>query len=108
MSPFPPRRAEGQGHAIRDQFAADVPHTVTDLTAATQRPIAEAALAKPATAAAWRAIPPGASSPPPTATSPGRTAFHVRTRPAHTIEVDASRAGARTARSVTDALTERG
>ncbi|WP_406274064.1 alpha/beta hydrolase [Actinacidiphila glaucinigra] len=43
--------------AFHDQFAADVPHTVTDLMAATQRPIAAAALEEPATADAWRAIP---------------------------------------------------
>lgn len=42
---------------FHDQFAADVPHTVTDLMAATQRPIAAAALEEPATADAWRAIP---------------------------------------------------
>jgi pimeloyl-ACP methyl ester carboxylesterase len=38
-------------------FAADVPRDVADLMGATQRPIAAAALAEPATRTAWRTIP---------------------------------------------------
>ncbi|WSY64650.1 alpha/beta hydrolase [Nocardia sp. NBC_00881] len=39
------------------QFAADVPAETAELMAATQRPVALAALQEPATAAAWRTIP---------------------------------------------------
>lgn len=43
--------------AFRHQFAADVAAGQAALMAATQRPIAQAALAEQATAAAWRTIP---------------------------------------------------
>ena len=39
------------------QFAADVPASQSRLDAATQRPVAEAALAEPSGAPAWKAIP---------------------------------------------------
>jgi len=39
------------------QFAADVPADQAALLAATQRPVTQAALAEPATAAAWKALP---------------------------------------------------
>jgi pimeloyl-ACP methyl ester carboxylesterase len=42
---------------FHDQFAADVPTSVTDLMAATQRPIAASALEEKATEAAWKTIP---------------------------------------------------
>ncbi|MDA2891450.1 alpha/beta hydrolase [Mycolicibacterium sp. BiH015] len=42
---------------FRRVFAADVAPEITDLMAATQRPITEAALNEPATAAAWKTIP---------------------------------------------------
>jgi pimeloyl-ACP methyl ester carboxylesterase len=42
---------------FHDQFAADVPRRVTDLMAATQRPVAASALEEKATAPAWKAIP---------------------------------------------------
>ncbi|MGQ5640938.1 MULTISPECIES: alpha/beta fold hydrolase [unclassified Streptomyces] len=42
---------------FHDQFAADVPRSVTDLMAATQRPVAASALAEKATTTAWKAIP---------------------------------------------------
>ncbi|MEV7326144.1 alpha/beta hydrolase [Streptomyces sp. NPDC093970] len=42
---------------FHDQFAADVPQPVTDLMAATQRPIAASALEEGAGAAAWHSIP---------------------------------------------------
>ncbi|GHJ08694.1 alpha/beta hydrolase [Micromonospora humidisoli] len=41
---------------FRRVFAADVPRQVTDLMAATQRPITSAALDEPATRTAWRSI----------------------------------------------------
>ncbi|MEU6347273.1 alpha/beta hydrolase [Streptomyces sp. NPDC046977] len=43
--------------AFHDQFAADVARPVTDLMAATQRPVAASALEEAATASAWRTIP---------------------------------------------------
>ena len=42
---------------FRHQFAADVPADQAALMAATQRPIAQAALTEPATVAAWQSIP---------------------------------------------------
>ncbi|MFJ7075615.1 alpha/beta fold hydrolase [Streptomyces sp. NPDC098781] len=42
---------------FHDQFAADVPESVTDLMAATQRPVAASALEEKATEAAWKTIP---------------------------------------------------
>ncbi|GAA3794530.1 alpha/beta fold hydrolase [Streptomyces chiangmaiensis] len=42
---------------FHDQFAADVPTPVTDLMAATQRPVAASALEEKATQAAWKTIP---------------------------------------------------
>ncbi|MDM0026372.1 alpha/beta fold hydrolase [Variovorax saccharolyticus] len=42
---------------FRDQFAADVPAAAARLMAATQRPIAEAALGEPAGAPAWKTVP---------------------------------------------------
>ncbi|MEU1231411.1 alpha/beta hydrolase [Streptomyces sp. NPDC005828] len=43
--------------AFHQQFAADVPETTTAVMAATQRPVADAALAEPASAPAWSDIP---------------------------------------------------
>ncbi|MFJ4467550.1 alpha/beta fold hydrolase [Streptomyces sp. NPDC089424] len=42
---------------FHDQFAADVPHQISDLMAATQRPVAATALEEQATHTAWKAIP---------------------------------------------------
>ncbi|SFN03202.1 alpha/beta fold hydrolase [Variovorax sp. OV329] len=42
---------------FHDQFAADVPAKAAQLMAATQRPIAEAALGEAASAAAWKTVP---------------------------------------------------
>jgi pimeloyl-ACP methyl ester carboxylesterase len=42
---------------FHDQFAADVPTSVTDLMAATQRPVTAAALDEGATSSAWKTIP---------------------------------------------------
>ncbi|MEQ6027908.1 alpha/beta hydrolase [Streptomyces salinarius] len=42
---------------FHDQFAADVPTSVTDLMAATQRPVTASALDEKATEAAWKTIP---------------------------------------------------
>ncbi|MFJ4847649.1 alpha/beta fold hydrolase [Streptomyces sp. NPDC088733] len=42
---------------FHDQFAADVPTRVTDLMAATQRPVAASALEEKATRAAWKTVP---------------------------------------------------
>jgi len=42
---------------FHDQFAADVPEDEAKLMAATQRPVAEAALAEPSGRASWKALP---------------------------------------------------
>ncbi|MGV9350558.1 alpha/beta fold hydrolase [Streptomyces spiralis] len=42
---------------FHDQFAADVPKSITDLMAATQRPVAASALEENATTSAWKTIP---------------------------------------------------
>ncbi|MFF7209842.1 alpha/beta fold hydrolase [Streptomyces sp. NPDC008238] len=82
-----------RAEAFHDQFAADVPHAVTDLMAATQRPVAAAALEEPATAAAWRTIPSWSL----VATAdrnipPAAQRFMSERAGAHTVEVDASHA----------------
>lgn len=46
-----------QSEKFHEQFAADVPAAEADLMAATQRPIAKAALAEPSGAASWKTIP---------------------------------------------------
>lgn len=46
-----------QAERFPQQFAADLPRAQADLMAATQRPIAQAALAEPQAGAAWRTIP---------------------------------------------------
>lgn len=46
-----------QQERFHDQFASDLPPAAARLMAVTQRPIAEAALAEPAPAAAWRRLP---------------------------------------------------
>ncbi|MGI5397555.1 alpha/beta fold hydrolase [Streptomyces sp. CA-251251] len=61
--PFPlPGGGTGQDLYIKadkfhQQFAADVPTRVSDLMAATQRPVAASALEEPAAHAAWKTIP---------------------------------------------------
>lgn len=46
-----------QADKFHDQFAADVPEAIAVLMAATQRPIAEAALAETSGKASWKTIP---------------------------------------------------
>jgi pimeloyl-ACP methyl ester carboxylesterase len=78
---------------FHDQFAADVPAPVTDLMAATQRPVAASALQEKATRAAWKSIPSWDlvttqdKNIPPTAQR-----FMAERAHAHTIEVKASHA----------------
>ncbi|MDX2701997.1 alpha/beta hydrolase [Streptomyces sp. PA03-6a] len=79
--------------SFHDQFAADVPQSVTDLMAATQRPVAAAALEETATAAAWRSIPSWSLI----ATAdrnipPAAQRFMSERAKAHTVELDASHA----------------
>lgn len=79
--------------SFHDQFAADVPHDVTDLMAATQRPVAASALEDTATAAAWRTIPSWSL----VATAdrnipPAAQRFMSERAEARTVEVDASHA----------------
>ncbi|MFF3949269.1 alpha/beta fold hydrolase [Streptomyces sp. NPDC001902] len=79
--------------SFHDQFAADVPQSVTDLMAATQRPVAAAALEETATAAAWRSIPSWSL----VATAdrnipPAAQRFMSERAKARTVELDASHA----------------
>jgi pimeloyl-ACP methyl ester carboxylesterase len=60
----PPVSLSGGGHDLyiqqdkfREQFAADVPEKQATLMAATQRPVAEAALNEVTTKAAWKRLP---------------------------------------------------
>ncbi|MET8219163.1 alpha/beta fold hydrolase [Streptomyces hirsutus] len=97
--PFPlPGGGTGTDQYIKaekfhDQFAADVPRSVTDLMAATQRPVAASALKEKATRAAWKTLPTWTlittedRNIPPTAQR-----FMARRAHAHTVEVDASHA----------------
>ncbi|WP_408057603.1 alpha/beta fold hydrolase [Streptomyces chiangmaiensis] len=78
---------------FHDQFAADVPTHVTDLMAATQRPIAASALEEKATEAAWKTIPSFSLI----ATEdynipPAAQRFMAHRAHAHTVEVEASHA----------------
>jgi pimeloyl-ACP methyl ester carboxylesterase len=78
---------------FHDQFAADVPTSVTDLMAATQRPIAASALEEKATEAAWKTIPSWSLI----ATEdynipPASQRFMADRAHAHTVEVKASHA----------------
>ncbi|MDX2644114.1 alpha/beta hydrolase [Streptomyces sp. PA03-1a] len=79
--------------SFHDQFAADVPQSVTDLMATTQRPVAAAALEETATAAAWRSIPSWSL----VATAdrnipPAAQRFMSERAKARTVELDASHA----------------
>ncbi|MFJ9822723.1 alpha/beta fold hydrolase [Streptomyces sp. NPDC101151] len=78
---------------FHDQFAADVPEPVTDLMAATQRPVAASALEEKATEAAWNTIPSFSL----VATQdynipPAAQHFMADRAHAHTVEVKASHA----------------
>ncbi|MGV9350557.1 alpha/beta fold hydrolase [Streptomyces spiralis] len=78
---------------FHDQFAADVPTPVTDLMAATQRPITASALEEKATTAAWKTIPSWSLI----ATEdynipPAAQRFMAERAQAHTTEVRASHA----------------
>ncbi|WP_420712011.1 MULTISPECIES: alpha/beta fold hydrolase [unclassified Streptomyces] len=78
---------------FHDQFAADVPEPITDLMAATQRPIAAGALEEKATGAAWKTIPSwsliaGQDYNIP----PAAQRFMAERAHAHTVEIDASHA----------------
>ncbi|AVH57403.1 MULTISPECIES: alpha/beta fold hydrolase [Streptomyces] len=78
---------------FHDQFAADVPKPVTDLMAATQRPVAASALEEKATTAAWKTIPSWSLI----ATQdynipPAAQRFMAQRAHAHTVEIKASHA----------------
>ncbi|MFD7440107.1 alpha/beta fold hydrolase [Streptomyces sp. NPDC059909] len=78
---------------FHDQFAADVPTSVTDLMAATQRPVAASALEEKATKAAWKTIPSWSL----VATEdynipPAAQRFMAQRAGSHTVEVKASHA----------------
>lgn len=74
-------------------FAADVPADVATVMAATQRPIAAAALQDPATTAAWKTIPSWNMVTTKDLAIPAESMRYMGERAgAHTIEVDASHA----------------
>ncbi|MFK0158506.1 alpha/beta fold hydrolase [Streptomyces sp. NPDC090493] len=75
------------------QFAADVPKPVTDLMAATQRPVAASALDEKATTAAWKTIPSwDLITTQDYNIPPASQRFMAQRAHAHTIEVNASHA----------------
>lgn len=74
-------------------FAADVPADVATLMAATQRPIAAAALADPATKAAWKTIPSWNMVTTKDLAIPAESMRFMGERAkSHTVEIDASHA----------------
>lgn len=78
---------------FRGVFAADVPEDVARLMAATQRPITAAALAEPATKAAWRTIPSWNMVTTQDLAIPAESMRFMGERAnAHTVEIDASHA----------------
>lgn len=78
---------------FRRVFAADVEPDITDLMAATQRPIAAAALDDKATRAAWRTIPSWALITTQDLAIPADSMrFMAERADSHTIEIDASHA----------------
>ncbi|MFD7438230.1 alpha/beta fold hydrolase [Streptomyces sp. NPDC059861] len=97
--PFPlPGGGTGTDQYIKDekfhdQFAADVPRSVTDLMAATQRPVAASALQDKAAEAAWRTIPAWTLvTTEDRNIPPASQRFMARRAHAHTVEVKASHA----------------
>lgn len=78
---------------FHDQFAADVPTSVTDLMAAEQRPVAASALQAKATEAAWKTIPAWTLiTTEDRNIPPASQRFMARRAHAHTVEVKASHA----------------
>ncbi|MFE2101170.1 MULTISPECIES: alpha/beta fold hydrolase [unclassified Streptomyces] len=78
---------------FHDQFAADVPRSVTDLMAATQRPVAASALVEKATRAAWKTIPSWTLiTTEDRNIPPAVQRFMAQRAHAHTVEVNASHA----------------
>ncbi|WP_329533628.1 alpha/beta hydrolase [Streptomyces sp. NBC_01450] len=75
------------------QFAADVPKSVTDLMAATQRPVAASALEEKATTAAWKTIPSwNLITTQDYNIPPAAQRFMAQRAHAHTVEIKASHA----------------
>ncbi|MGW0087200.1 alpha/beta fold hydrolase [Streptomyces sp. NPDC003393] len=78
---------------FHDQFAADVPTPVTDLMAATQRPVTASALEEKATTAAWKSIPSWSLiAAEDLNIPPAAQRFMAERAQAHTTEVSASHA----------------
>ena len=74
-------------------FAADLPRSVTDVAARTQRPVAAAALSEPAREAAWRTLPSWALIPDADRViRPEAHRYMARRAGSRTVEVDASHA----------------
>lgn len=98
--PVPFVTAEGSGADVyidqgrfHEVFAADVPSDTARLMAATQRPIAAAALDEPATKAAWRSIPSWTLIATQDLAIPSESQrFMAERAQSHTVEIDASHA----------------
>jgi pimeloyl-ACP methyl ester carboxylesterase len=92
---------------FHDQFAADVPGSVTDLMAATQRPVAASALEEKATEAAWKTIPSwDLITTQDKNIPPASQRFMAQRANAHTVEVKASHAVAVSRPAVVTRLIE--
>lgn len=98
--PVPFVTGEGSGADVyidqsrfHEVFAADVPSDTARLMAATQRPIAAAALDEPATKAAWRTIPSWTLVATQDLAIPAESQrFMAERAQSHTVEIDASHA----------------
>ncbi|MGW8955440.1 alpha/beta fold hydrolase [Streptomyces sp. NPDC055709] len=78
---------------FHDVFAADVPRSVTDLAAATQRPVAESVFGEKPTKAAWKTIPSwNLIATEDRAITPDAQRFMADRADSHTVEVKASHA----------------
>ncbi|MGW3729270.1 alpha/beta fold hydrolase [Streptomyces sp. F001] len=112
--PFPlPGGGTGTDQYIKadkfhDQFAADVPRSVTDLMAATQRPVAASALEEKATKSAWKTIPSWTLiTTEDRNIPPAAQRFMAQRAHAHTVEVKASHAVSVSQPGVVTRLIER-
>lgn len=76
---------------LHEVFAADLPQSMTNLMAATQRPAAVAAFSEKAKAAAWRSIPSWALvAKQDKSINPDQERFEARRAGSHTVEIDSS------------------
>jgi pimeloyl-ACP methyl ester carboxylesterase len=82
-----------QTEKFHDAFAADVPQSVSDLMAATQRPVAASVFGEKATEAAWKTIPSwDLIATEDKAIAPDAQRFMAERAHAHTVEIKSSHA----------------